>query len=61
MKKFKKVASLALVAALAVSSFTACGNNASNADATTFKIGGIGPITGAAAVYGQAGGFCFYL
>ena len=54
MKKFKKVASLALVAALAVSSFTACGNNASNADATTFKIGGIGPITGAAAVYGQA-------
>lgn len=54
MKKFKKVASLALVAALAVSSFTACGNNASNADATAFKIGGIGPITGAAAVYGQA-------
>ena len=53
MKKFKKVASLALVAALAVSSFTACGN-ASNADATAFKIGGIGPITGAAAVYGQA-------
>ena len=53
MKKFNKVASLALVAALAVSSLTACGN-ASNADATAFKIGGIGPITGAAAVYGQA-------
>jgi len=54
MKKFNKVASLALVAALAVSSLTACGNNASNADATAFKIGGIGPITGGAAVYGQA-------
>jgi len=76
MKKMKKIASLALVAALTVSSLTACGNNnsaekedtaAKNDTASeseskeetggggdTFKIGGIGPTTGGAAVYGKA-------
>lgn len=76
MRKFKKFASLALVAAMVVTSFTACGNekekepeknvtegatdkeveeikdNAVSGDA--FRIGGIGPTTGGAAVYGQA-------
>ena len=57
MKKSTKFASVVLAATMVMSSLTACGGNSSantNADATTFKIGGIGPITGGAAVYGQA-------
>ncbi|MBQ8822827.1 MAG: ABC transporter substrate-binding protein [Lachnospiraceae bacterium] len=54
MRKSTKFASVVLAAAMVMSSFTACGGNGGNADATTFKIGGIGPITGGAAVYGQA-------
>ena len=30
------------------------GSNEGNSDATTFKIGGIGPITGDTAIYGTA-------
>lgn len=59
-KTFKKVMSLALIATLALST-VACGSkeansgsNASNDAAATFKIGGIGPLTGGAAVYGNA-------
>ncbi len=52
MKNMKKVLSLALTAVLAVS-LTACGGD-NGADATTFKIGGIGPTTGGAAIYGSA-------
>lgn len=61
----KKFLSLAMVAMMAVS-MTACASKDSTADggenppaaaegseAGTFKIGGIGPITGGAAVYGQ--------
>lgn len=51
MKKLSKVASVVLSAALAVSTLAGCGS-ANSSD--TFKIGGIGPITGGAAVYGQA-------
>ena len=51
MKNLKKVASLMLALGLTVSALAGCGN-ASSKD--TFKIGGMGPITGAAAVYGQA-------
>lgn len=57
MKKSTKLASVVLAAAMVMSSLTACGGSSAgsaNADATTFKIGGIGPITGGAAVYGQA-------
>lgn len=66
MKKFKKVASLLLASALVVSSFAACGSksdsSSSGSDAASstesgaevFKIGGIGPTTGGAAVYGIA-------
>ncbi|MGN1141735.1 MAG: ABC transporter substrate-binding protein [Oliverpabstia sp.] len=62
MKNFKKAASLLLASALMVTSFAACGDKASDSSAdgeatsseATFKIGGIGPITGAAAVYGKA-------
>ena len=55
MKKFmKKTLSVALVAAL-VMSMTACGGKEETAvTSDVFKIGGIGPITGGAAVYGQA-------
>ena len=59
MKNFKKAASLLLASALMVTSFAACGNKAADASSDsasedTFKIGAIGPITGAAAVYGKA-------
>lgn len=58
----KKVLSL-LLASLLVFSLVACGNNnattttqnsSATSSPTTFKIGSIGPITGGAAVYGQA-------
>ena len=51
MKNMKKVLSLALTAVLAVS-LTACGGD--KADSNTFRIGGIGPTTGGAAIYGTA-------
>ena len=51
MKKFKKVLSIVLVAILSMGTLAACG---SKDDATTFKIGGIGPLTGGAAIYGVA-------
>ncbi len=51
MKKISKVASLVLVAALVFGTFAGCGNAKSS---DTFKIGAIGPTTGAAAVYGSA-------
>ena len=57
MKMWKKAASLALASAM-VFSLAACGggkdSSEGNADATTFKIGGIGPITGDTAIYGTA-------
>ena len=59
MKMLKKAASIALASAM-VFSLAACGSNGGgtsdegNSDATTFKIGGIGPITGDTAIYGTA-------
>ena len=58
MKMLKKAASIALASAM-VFSLAACGSNGGgsdegNADATTFKIGGIGPTTGNNAIYGTA-------
>ena len=57
--KFKKIASIALVATMVVASLAGCGSKGGDAAAggeagATFKIGGIGPTTGGAAVYGQA-------
>ena len=64
MKNFKKAASILLASAMVVSSFTACGSKSegsadkgsseTSASADTFKIGGIGPVTGGAAAYGTA-------
>ena len=54
----KKLISLTLAAAMTMSLLAGCGSNSSagtdsaDASAETFKIGGIGPITGAGAVYG---------
>lgn len=58
MKMVKKAASVALASAL-VLSMAACGsngggNNSGSSDATTFKLGGIGPTTGDNAIYGTA-------
>lgn len=60
MKKFNKVISFALIMMMLVGTLTACGGKddkaASNGNegATTWKIGGIGPLTGGNAIYGQA-------
>lgn len=59
MKKMRKLVSVVLAVAM-VMSLAACGstndgaanNNSGSSD--TFKIGGIGPTTGGAAIYGQA-------
>ena len=55
-----KLITLTLAAAMTMSLLAGCGSNSSagtdsaDASAETFKIGGIGPITGAGAVYGIA-------
>ena len=57
MKLLKRAVALLMVSALAVTSLVACGSkkeNSGSSDADTFKIGGIGPTTGDAAVYGIA-------
>mgnify|MGYP002771574594 FL=1 len=57
MKKLTKIASLALTAVMAVTCLAGCGNGESNSTPDgekVIKIGGIGPITGSAAIYGQA-------
>ena len=69
MKKFNKVIGLALVMAMLVGTLTACGGSGDKASENTqadsdavsssdgsavWKIGGIGPLTGGNAIYGQA-------
>ena len=55
MKLWKKALSLTLVSALAFT-MTACGTSKkeTSSSSDTFKIGGIGPTTGDAAIYGTA-------
>lgn len=60
-KSVKRKIALMLVLALSAFSFSACGNKGSgesdkkgSGDSKTIKIGGIGPLTGGAAVYGNA-------
>lgn len=53
----KKFISVMLVAAMAVTALTGCGSNSgssSKKDAHKYYIGGIGPTTGATAIYGTA-------
>lgn len=53
----KKFISVMLVAAMAVTALTGCGSNSgssSKKDADKYYIGGIGPTTGATAIYGIA-------
>lgn len=55
MKKFSKFLSLALASVMTLS-LVACGSDSastSGSGSDTFKLGSIGPITGAAAIYGQ--------
>lgn len=57
MKKFTKVVSAVLSTVVAAACFTGCGAGSSSnggSDSQAIKIGGIGPLTGAAAIYGQA-------
>lgn len=56
MKMIKRVGSIALASAMVVS-LAACGGSSDKKEASssdTFKIGGIGPTTGDAAIYGTA-------
>ncbi len=50
----KKAVSVLLVAAMAITALTGCGSSSSAKSSDTFYIGGIGPTTGAAAIYGTA-------
>lgn len=50
----KKFLSAVLVAAMAMSLFVGCGQSSAASGDMTWKIGGIGPTTGGAAVYGLA-------
>ena len=53
----RKFISVMLVAAMAVTALTGCGSNSSSSskkDAAKYYIGGIGPTTGATAIYGTA-------
>ena len=52
MKKMRKAVAMLLAGAMAVAAFAGCTAKKDNAD--KFYIGGIGPVTGGAAVYGNA-------
>ena len=52
MKKMKKVVCFGLISAMMLSAFAGCGKKDSGSDA--IRIGGTGPLTGGAAVYGNA-------
>lgn len=54
MKKFVRVMSVAVSAALVLTAMAGCGSKDSGSSDGKIKVGGIGPITGAAAIYGQA-------
>lgn len=55
MKEFRKITSFCLGAAMILASFTACsGGTQKSGSSDTLKIGGIGPLTGDAAIYGVA-------
>ncbi|MDR1560053.1 MAG: ABC transporter substrate-binding protein [Clostridiales bacterium] len=54
-KEFKRVQTLMAAAVLCVSALTACSQNGgSSGSSGVFKIGGTGPLTGGAAIYGNA-------
>lgn len=50
----KKAVSMLLVLAMAIGCFAGCGSNEAKKDTDKFYIGGIGPTTGDAAIYGKA-------
>lgn len=52
MKKMKKVVCFGLISAMMLSAFAGCGKKDSGSD--VIRIGGTGPLTGGAAVYGMA-------
>ena len=57
MKNMKKFMSLVLAGAMVMTALAGCGgkdNGGSKGDATVFRIGGTGPITGDNAIYGKA-------
>lgn len=50
----KRLLSLGLVITLVMTTVVGCGSGSATSNNTQFNIGGIGPITGGAAIYGQA-------
>ncbi len=51
MKKVSKIASIIMAVAMVLACFTSCGESTTS---NAIKIGAIGPLTGSAAIYGQA-------
>lgn len=50
----KKMLSMVLALAMIATALTGCGSSAKSSGGDVWKIGGIGPVTGAAAIYGTA-------
>lgn len=53
-KRTTKAAAVTLAAAMMLTAVSGCSQNGGSDSSNTIKIGGIGPITGGAAVYGQS-------
>lgn len=54
MKKFVRIMSIVTAACLILTALAGCGGSKSGGSTGKIKIGGIGPITGGAAIYGNA-------
>lgn len=54
MKKFVRIMSIVTAACLILTALVGCGGSKSGGSTGKIKVGGIGPLTGAAAIYGNA-------
>ena len=54
MKKTMRIACLCLALVLAMGMFAGCASKEEAASASAYKLGGVGPLTGGAAIYGNA-------
>ena len=58
MKKLTKLFALMLAVVMVTGCFASCGEEKTGSTNTTFKLGGIGPLTGGAAQYGISVKLC---
>ena len=55
LKNLKRIIGIVLISTFVISALTGCGKKTNNSSSkSTIKIGGIGPVTGDAAIYGTA-------